>query len=82
MTRFVRITCTPGMGAGNVEITDAESGAPIRGVADVTIHLPADGLVTATLEMLVEIDCTVEGTIRRLRLNQETGEYLPVESED
>lgn len=78
MKRVVRIIGGPSSAPGEIQIIDAGTGLQVPGVRGITIDAPFDDAVTATLDVVAEIDLVAEGTIRRLRLNDETGEYEPI----
>ncbi|MCB0056428.1 MAG: hypothetical protein KDE45_05360 [Caldilineaceae bacterium] len=62
-------------------ITDADTGAEIRGVRRVSIDMDAngsDGYVVATIDVDAEIDIVAFADIRRFRLNNRTGEYTEI----
>ncbi len=60
------------------DVTDAATGKPIHGVMRVAFDLSGDALgaeeAHAVVEVLAELDVTLDGEVRRYRLHQDTGE--------
>lgn len=66
----------------NTQIMDADTGDVIHGVT--SFALSQDGAhdeIVAVLSFVAEIDVTVEGEVRRYRLDQDTGEIVPLDEE-
>ena len=66
-------------GSPFAQITNASTGEVIYGVRNVAIELPAGEPVVARLEVIAEIEVTAEAEVRRLRLNETTGAYEPID---
>ena len=61
----------------NTHVLDAETGNEIHGVMNVKFDLDAsrDYFAIAQLEVITEMDVTVDAEVRSFRLNRVTGNY-------
>jgi hypothetical protein len=64
----VRIVATnPAFPTGSVHVFDAVTGMEMSGVMNIDIHIPVEGVSTATIQILAEVDLETEGVLVRYR---------------
>lgn len=61
-------------------VIDADTGCEVMGVLRVEFDLDAgrEEFATVRIDVVAEIDVTVDGEVRRLRLDAESGQYFPI----
>lgn len=63
----------------STSVVDADTGDPIHGVLGFELIQGSRDELTATLNVMVEIDMTVDAEVKHWRLNRDTGAMVEID---